>query len=109
MAEDQLEKRIEKELIGEPIPAGDYTVRQVAHANVWRDERNDESYTMTGAYVRLTPAALLVEGPDGDVRRITIDDPTDQAITNLVRVGALVAVVSVTAMLARRLTRFVRA
>ena len=109
MAEEQLEKRIEKELTGEPIPAGEYTLRPVAHANASHDERRDESYTMTGAYVRLTPSALLVEGPDGDVQRITIDDPTDRAITNLMRVGALVAAVSVAAMLVRRLARFVRA
>lgn len=107
MTEEQLEKRIEQEITGEPISAGEYTLRPVAHAHVWRDEGKGDSYTMEGAYVRLAPTALIVEGPGGDIQRITIDDPTDQAITNLVRVGAIVAAVSVAAMLARKLARLV--
>jgi uncharacterized spore protein YtfJ len=109
MVEEQLEKRIEKELTGEPIQAGEYILRPVAHVHASHGEREGESYAMTGAYVRLAPTALLVEGPDGDVQRIAIDDPTDRVVRNLVRVGALVAAVSVAAMLARRLARFVSA
>ncbi len=109
MPEEHLDKRIEKELTGEPIQAGEYTLRPVAHVYVSRGEREGEMYGMAGAFVRLAPAAVIVERPDGDVQRITIDDPTERAITNLARVGVTVAAVSVAAMLARRLARLVRA
>lgn len=109
MTDEQLEKRFEQEITGAPIRAGEYTLRPVAQAHVWRDAGAGDTYTVEGAYVRLAPTALIVEGPDGDVQRIAIDDQTEQAIANLARVGAVVAAVSVAAMLARRLARFVSA
>jgi uncharacterized spore protein YtfJ len=109
MPEDQLEKRIEKELVGEPIQADEYTVRPVAHVRVSRGEGAGESYAMAGAYVRLAPTALLVEGPDGDIDRIIIDDPMDRAMDGLVRAGLLVAGISITMILARKLGQLIRA
>jgi hypothetical protein len=105
MPEGHSEKRIERELTGEPVQAGEYTLRPVAHASVTRDQHADESYGVMGAYVRLAPVAMIVEGADGMARRIAITDPTDRAIDALGRVGLLVAAVSLAAMVIRKLTR----
>ena len=105
MPEEHSEKRFERELTGGPVQAGEYTLRPVAHASVYRDRHVDESYGVMGAYVRLAPVAVIVEGADGMAQRIAVTDPADRAIDTLVRAGLLVAAVCLAAMMIRKLTR----
>jgi hypothetical protein len=97
-------KRIDRELTGEPIQAGAYTLRPVAHLHARFEAPELESSDMAWGYARLKPVALIVDGPDGATRRIAITNP-DQTARGFLWAGLLIAAVSAATIAARRLAR----
>jgi hypothetical protein len=98
-------KRIEKELTGAPIQVGATTLRPVAHLHARLGAPRRASYGLVWGVTRLEPVALMVDGPDGAVRRIAVANSDDRAARRLLWAGLLVAVLSATAIVARRLAR----
>jgi hypothetical protein len=100
MTEDRAEKRIERELTGEPVQVGTFTLRPVARLHARRGMSQGASQDWAWAHARLEPTALIVESPDGAAEPIVIADPADRIAQRLVRVGLLVAAVSAGIVLA---------
>jgi hypothetical protein len=98
-------KHIERELSGEPMQAGAYTLRPVAHLHARLEASGRESSDLAWGYARLNPVALIVDGPGGAVRRIAITNPDAQAARSLLWAGLLVAAISAATIVARRLAR----
>jgi len=105
MPEASAEERTEKELIGQPIQVGAYTLRPVAHLHERLDAPGGPSYGIVWGYARLEPVAVIVDGPDGVVRRVAITNPDGRAARRLLRAGLLAAAVSAGAIVASRLAR----
>ena len=105
MPEDGAVKRIDRELTGELIQAGAYTLRPVAHLHARFEAPERESSDVAWGYARLKPVALIVDGPDGATRRIAITNPDDQTARGFLWAGLLIAAVSAATIVARRLAR----
>ncbi len=100
-------RRIERRLVGEPIPVGERTIQPVARVTGWRGSKQGETGGGAGAWLRVTPVEVMVREGNGTEYRIPITDPTRETERRMVLAALLVAVLSW--LLARLLHRRTRA
>jgi len=86
--------KIDQQLAGTLITVGGRTVQPIAQLTGQRGQNSDASSNGTGAWVRLSPIAVLVREPDGSERRIAVTDPTGQVMRALIAAAAFVATIS---------------
>jgi hypothetical protein len=94
--------RSERELVGEPIQVGAYTLRPVAHLDSRFGAPKRDTFALVWGYSRLDPVAVIVDGPGGSERRIAIAGPDNRAAQRLLLAGMLVAAVSAAAIVLSR-------
>lgn len=89
-------RKLDRELAGEPMEVGAWTVTPLARLHGHYGEGWDPQGSQAGGVrVRLDPVAVTVASPtDGSTQRIEIDDPTSTALRGMARVGLVVAGVS---------------
>lgn len=91
--------RIDRILAGDSFDVAGYVLEPVAKAAGRYGSGGDERGDGRGAWVRVQPLEMRVRDPGGSEYRVSITDPTDDAVRNMVRMGLIVAAISVVAML----------
>jgi hypothetical protein len=86
--------RIDRVLVGEPIPAGGRMLRPVARAGGWYGQGGDEQGRGFGGWLRVQPLEMRVSDPNGDEYTVSITDATGDAVRRIALMGLLVATVS---------------
>ena len=85
--------RIARELVGEPVTVGTYSVQPVAQLSGRYGGGGNEQGRGFGGMFRVTPTKAIVRSEDGRQEEVVIKDVTDEAISGIVRATAAVAVV----------------
>ena len=85
--------KIDQQLAGAQITVGGRTVQPLARLTGQQSSGAPAS-SGAGAWVRLTPIAVIVREPDGSERRIAVANPTGQIMRVLIAVAAFVATIS---------------
>ena len=88
-------EKVDKELVGDPVSVGGWTVTTVARLRGNQGHGGDGVNGGGGARVRLDPVAVDIVNPaDDSVQRIEIGDPTSIALQGMAGAGLMVAGVS---------------
>jgi hypothetical protein len=91
--------RIDRILAGDSFEVSGHLLEPVAKVGGWYGGTGDERSGGRGAWVRVQPLEMRVKDPDGSEYGVPIADPTDDAVRNMVRMGLIVAAISVVLML----------
>jgi uncharacterized spore protein YtfJ len=95
MNEDQRQRsRIDRILVGDPISAGERTLRPVARASGWAGAGGDEQGRGAGALLRVRPLEVRVIDPGGEEYIVSVTDPTGDAVRRIAVMALVVAAVS---------------
>jgi hypothetical protein len=93
MAErDPTRTRVDRRLVGEPIPVGERTIQPVAQVSGWYGSGRSETGSGAGAWVRITPVEVIVREGDGDEYSVPITDGTREALRGIFFAALLVPI-----------------
>ncbi len=88
-------EKVDKEMVGDPVAVGAWTVTPVARLSGNQGGGGDGVNGGSGARLCLDPVAVdVVSSADGSTHRVEIDDPTSTALRSMAGVGMVVAGVS---------------
>jgi uncharacterized spore protein YtfJ len=88
------QQTVDKELLGDPVTVGAWTVIPEARLSGSQGSGGDDVNGGGGARLRLDPVAVTVRDADGTTRRIEIRDTTAQAVQAMARAGLFIALLS---------------
>lgn len=97
--------RIERQLVGEPIRVGERTIQPVARVTGWHGSGGSETDGGAGVWLHVTPIEVVVHESDGNEHRVSVTDPTREAMRGIVSSALMVAVVCWLLMLVLRRKR----
>jgi uncharacterized spore protein YtfJ len=95
--------KIDQQLAGPQITVGGRTVQPLARLT-GQQNSGEPATGGAGAWVRLSPTAVIVRESDGSERRIAVTDPTGQVMRALIAAAAFVATISALLIAITRLT-----
>ena len=90
--------RIARDLVGEPLAIGPYTVQPVARLSGRYGGGGDVRGSGFGGVFRVTPTKVVVRSQDGREEEVEIKDPTSEAVRGIVAATAAIAVVCLALM-----------
>ena len=97
--------RVDRVLYGEPLQVDGYELQTQARLTGWAGGMEADGNGGGGAWLKLTPTALHVRDQDGSETTVAISDPQAAAMRGMAVPAALVAGLSVAAMIVVRLWR----
>ena len=99
-------RKLEREVLGDPIAVGQRTVQPVARLAGWYDGDSNAQGGVAWAWIRLTPTVAVVREADGAERRVLIFDATAAALRGMGITALVILVVSwLIGSIARRASR----
>jgi len=84
-------KQFEKQLVGESVVVGEYTVQPVAQVTGWHMTAKGETGEGAGAWLRVTPLEVIVGKGEDEPYPVPVTNETQAAMKGIVLGGLLVA------------------
>lgn len=81
--------KLDRELLGEPVPVGTRTLQPVARLTGWSGGQHSGRAGGAGAWLQLQPVEVIVREEDGREYHVPVVDKTQMAIKGIWQ-GALV-------------------
>ena len=97
--------KIEKQLVGESIVVGEYTVQPVAQVTGWHMTARGETGHGAGALLRVTPLEVIVGKGEDEPYPVPMTNETEAAMKGIAIGGLLVAVLCWFAIIGAKIFR----
>ncbi len=99
-------KKVEKQLVGESVIVGEYTLQPVAQVTGWYMTARGETAEGAGALLRVTPLEVIVGKGEDEPYPVPITNESQEAMKGIAIAGLSVAAICWFVIIAANIFRF---